>query len=447
MKPQTKLRLRSEKGSVQGENPAGINHDSSFSNDERGSLDRSMSVQGLPLESSGIGLPSHLVMQPVFMVAPMHFGSGQPLFVPCQYGMAGFRSYPIQPVPLNQFKTAECGIKANHDHKQCPHYHSMKDRRRPQISKYEPELCPNTLAEKVCPKYESCTYSHNTVEQFYHPKKYKSKLCASLGKDGEGKCVYGNFCSFAHNVGELKIIKLHTMEKTLDFFKYLYKTVYCPYNQNHDKSTCDYAHNVQDFRRDPRITNYKPEACKKWSPSTDISKYEDGGCNYNEACDKCHGWKELEYHPKYYKTKPCSNAEKCTRIDCGYVHANEKSKKEDGQREDLKLYQSLKDSKTSTSNKARGMLTESASEHSISKKDKMLTFNSSSNSKPAKNDSVLGKNDEDDKIDLHSIIDTERRPRQHAYSVLGYIDDEDSVDGSLILNKTSLRSRTGENLL
>lgn len=40
-----------------------------------------------------------------------------------------------------------------------------------------------------------------------------------------------------------------------------------------------------------------------------------------EECDKCHGWKELEYHPEFYKTKPCANGEACIRNDCGYYHS------------------------------------------------------------------------------------------------------------------------------
>lgn len=443
MKLQTKLKLRSEKGSVQGEVLSGMNPDSSFSNDERGSLDRSMSVQGLPLESSsGMPLSSNQpVLQPLFMMSPVHFGYSQPFLMPCQYGVPGMRPFPFQPVSLMQFKTVECSVKSNHDHKQCPYYHSMKDRRRAQTNKYEPELCSFTLAEKVCPKYENCTYSHNTVEQFYHPKKYKTKLCSSVGatKEAESKCIYGNFCSFAHEIQELKIPKLHLMEKTPEFFKYLYKTIYCPFNQNHDKSSCEYAHNVQDFRRDPRTTNYKAEACKKWSPSTEICKYEDGGCNYNEACDKCHGWKELEYHPKYYKMKPCTNGDKCARVDCGYLHPNEKMKKDGESKLDSKHNQSLKESQTSTSNKARGKLTESVhSQQSSSKNENLLTFKSSSNSKPAKNDSVLGRNDEEDKIDLRSIMNAEEKHRPHAYSMLGNYEDEDSVDGKLYLTQTTL---------
>ena len=38
-------------------------------------------------------------------------------------------------------------------------------------------------------------------------------------------------------------------------------------------------------------------------------------------CGKCHGWKELEYHPMNYKTRPCSNGAKCPKGKiCPYYH-------------------------------------------------------------------------------------------------------------------------------
>ena len=45
-------------------------------------------------------------------------------------------------------------------------------------------------------------------------------------------------------------------------------------------------------------------------------------------CNKCHGWKELEYHPLNYKTRQCSNGNKCLKgKTCPYYHtASEKRK-------------------------------------------------------------------------------------------------------------------------
>lgn len=169
-----------------------------------------------------------------------------------------------------------------------------------------------------------CKFSHNTVEQFYHPLKYKTKFCTSYNtKHNSIKCKYGKFCSFCHSEEELRIPLLHKKKKDLNFYLYEYKTVYCPFNHPHDKSSCEYSHNVQDFRRIPKEVNYKAEICKKWNVSSDVATYEKGGCDKMKECDKCHGWKELEYHPEFYKTRMCANGEGCMRSDCGYYHGPE----------------------------------------------------------------------------------------------------------------------------
>lgn len=221
---------------------------------------------------------------------------------------------------LNTFKTIECKIKTYHDHKQCVNFHSQKDRRRNhKIIKYSPEPCPY-LENYKCKDGDLCKFSHNTVEQFYHPTKYKTKFCTHFSNTNGNKCKYSKFCSFAHNEDELRIKLLHRKKKGLDFYLYEYKTVYCPFNHSHDKSSCEYAHNVQDYRRNPNLSSYKAEICKKWNVSSDVSTYTQGGCDLLENCEKCHGWKELEYHPNFYKTRPCANGENCMRKDCGYWH-------------------------------------------------------------------------------------------------------------------------------
>ena len=78
---------------------------------------------------------------------------------------------------LSMFKTLECGIKTYHDHKQCPYFHTNKDRRRLITdginlpiqtnvnTNYLPEFCPNMHKEStVCQKGDQCEYCHNTVE-------------------------------------------------------------------------------------------------------------------------------------------------------------------------------------------------------------------------------------------------------------------------------------------
>ena len=83
---------------------------------------------------------------------------------------------------------------------------------------------------------------------------------------------------------------------------FYYKTEWCPFNlTTHDKGLCVYAHNYQDFRRKPNEYDILPEKCENWDLNGKIYKYSDG-CPNGYSCIKCHGWKELEYHPLVYKT-------------------------------------------------------------------------------------------------------------------------------------------------
>lgn len=50
--------------------------------------------------------------------------------------------------------------------------------------------------------------------------------------------------------------------------------------------------------------SYEPIVCSQWNPSDFVIKY-DKGCSDTFSCLKCHGWKEYEFHPKIYKTRPC----------------------------------------------------------------------------------------------------------------------------------------------
>lgn len=49
---------------------------------------------------------------------------------------------------------------------------------------------------------------------------------------------------------------IHLLDKDYDFYLQKYKTVWCPDTQSHDRSGCVYAHNMQDFRRNPFKFNY-----------------------------------------------------------------------------------------------------------------------------------------------------------------------------------------------
>ena len=420
MKNHPKLKLRSERGSLHGEQLSSFMPDSSFSNDDRESIDfgtNSVQLGNQTYTQENI-IPYSYHQPQQIIYNPQQQYQYTLIYVPNP--IPGGPPLPTPAVPLGQFKTKECRIKNKHDHKQCPHYHSMKDRRRPinKVLRYEPEQCPYASTDTACKRYETCQYSHNMVEQFYHPKKYKTKLCAKAVSCGLEKCDYGQFCSFAHAENELKIQCLHRMAKTPEFFKYYYKTVYCPFTYAHDKSICEFAHNVQDYRRNPKTTpHYKPEVCKKWNMHTEISKYEDGGCNYNEACDKCHGWKELEYHPKYYKTKACTNGERCPRKHCGYLHPDDAPVMKTEVAYDSYQYESMRESRTSSSVKPRAIVRASESLYSSSRDEMVMTSNSNSLSKFNYNmDSVRGRIGEDDNTDLDSLINNDHGSRYHPHT-------------------------------
>lgn len=71
----------------------------------------------------------------------------------------------------------------------------------------------------------------------------------------------------------------------------------------HDRGNCPYAHNIQDYRRNPRDYKYLPEKCAAWCFTVKIESIEEGGCKAGMACNKCHGWMEQRYHPQLYPPK------------------------------------------------------------------------------------------------------------------------------------------------
>lgn len=220
---------------------------------------------------------------------------------------------------LDFFKVKPCMKKGNHNLKVCP-YHHDKDRRRPtNIYMYTPPMCQYILRKENCPNGENCRYSHNKLEQLYHPERYKRKFCHYYPHNID-KCDYEDFCSFAHNESQILIDLLHNIKQDTNFYLYKYKTVFCPYIYEHDRNQCVYAHNPQDLRRDPNQFKYNPVQCIYWSQGQ-IFNYEEGGCPKQMECKNCHGWKELEYHPLYYKTKPCNNGKKCNKKDCPFYHS------------------------------------------------------------------------------------------------------------------------------
>lgn len=59
---------------------------------------------------------------------------------------------------------------------------------------------------------------------------------------------------------------IHLLARDQDFYLRKYKTVWCPDTLQHDRSNCVYAHNIQDFRRDPYSPPYyEAEKCPNWN--------------------------------------------------------------------------------------------------------------------------------------------------------------------------------------
>jgi len=220
---------------------------------------------------------------------------------------------------LDNFKTKPCTYPHIHNQKRCIYYHSASDRRRVPVT-YSYERCPMSK-HSYCPLEDTCKKAHSTVEQLYHPEKYKKKMC----KDYPNKikdCEFGEFCCFAHTEPELNIERIHEYEKDMDFYMFYFKTERCPFNHEHNKSICVYAHNWQDFRRKPTapFPQYAAMLCTAWAPESFIYEYHEG-CPRGFKCQCCHGWKEYLFHPFSYKTQPCQDIGKCRMgPDCPFYH-------------------------------------------------------------------------------------------------------------------------------
>lgn len=202
---------------------------------------------------------------------------------------------------LSTFKTEKCTIENKHNPKHCKYYHSLKDRRRGNHT-YSTDLCRFAETDK-CLKGDKWPLSHSNVERLYHPDKYKTKFCDTFGHDVT-KCEYGNYCSFAHVLSEIKIDLIHKLPKDATFYMYYFKTEWWPFRKDHHKADWVYAHNWQDFRRKPNLFPYQRTKCENWRSARYITKYSEG-CVHMENCVHSHGWKEEFYHPLAYKVHPC----------------------------------------------------------------------------------------------------------------------------------------------
>jgi hypothetical protein len=151
---------------------------------------------------------------------------------------------------------------------------------------------------------------------------YKTKFCSKYPYD-IANCEYGKLCSFSHSERDIKIELIHNYVFDLDFYMFKYKTVNCPFNLlYHDKALCVYSHNWQDYRRSPELYKYEPVKCPHWETNKMIYEYA-AGCPNGLNCTKCHGWKELEFHPMYYKMHPCSSSSSCNNegLSCPFYHS------------------------------------------------------------------------------------------------------------------------------
>jgi hypothetical protein len=233
---------------------------------------------------------------------------------------------------IQSFKTNKCTINQKHNEKQCINFHSNKDRRRP-IIKYSSDSCKFASLDKNCPEGDNCIFSHNKVEMFYHPDRFKTKFCSQFNKENTFReknllnCAYGRYCSFAHSEEEIKIELIHKLNFNEEFFLVHFKTIVCPFTHNHDKATCVYSHNWQDYRRNPKNFTYKSLPCNIWDIKKTILNYRDG-CPKENGCLSCHGWKEEDFHPLNYKTKKCKNFNKiCEKnIYCPFYHSLEEKR-------------------------------------------------------------------------------------------------------------------------
>jgi hypothetical protein len=101
-----------------------------------------------------------------------------------------------------------------------------------------------------------------------------------------------------------------------------YKTCWCPIGSFHDWQECIYAHNYQDYRRDPRL-GYSTLVCPDWEKSNRSPDYK-SRCPRGFACGFAHGAKEQLYHPGYFRSVLCNDhfhGKRCPRgRQCAFFH-------------------------------------------------------------------------------------------------------------------------------
>lgn len=213
---------------------------------------------------------------------------------------------------LDQFKSSPCDSQMACSQSNCTGWHSSKDLRRPfRQVRYSKHDCPDSC-EKT-----NCKFSNTIIEQKYHPDNYKKRYCRDFIV--KGVCLYGRLCSMAHSDLEMKIRPLHLLPFDRTFAYYYFKSEFCPFiKTKHERFTCVYAHNWQDYKR-PYRQDQRPVTCIHWDRDKTILRYEDE-CPDGYDCVFCHGWKELEYHPCNYKKQLCEKFSCPRPIVCSFRH-------------------------------------------------------------------------------------------------------------------------------
>lgn len=133
------------------------------------------------------------------------------------------------------------------------------------------------------------------------------------------------FCAFAHSRQELLVPHFSETEETdpsEDFITWRFKTQWCPIGGPHDWENCVYAHTYRDWRRVPSL-GYSSRPCPHWVQSVTTGPPElayEHRCPRGMGCPLAHGAKEQLYHPQFYKTSPCSEANCKRGALCAFTH-------------------------------------------------------------------------------------------------------------------------------
>ena len=114
---------------------------------------------------------------------------------------------------LSKFRTFWCSKRYEHDHELCGFAHIEVNggwlRRNPAYHNYQAEMCQFVtrhtdprMGSKVviineCPHGTNCVMSHSAEEVFYHPMRYKRRVCTSTQRHS-GICHHGDSCPDFH---------------------------------------------------------------------------------------------------------------------------------------------------------------------------------------------------------------------------------------------------------